>query len=95
MVVVVVLLYLIGTCDDPGKVPFLLVLTLDNGFHDGGVVGAQVDEDMCDTSLQQYQLSDSWELGTMGKSYLPNGLEESERSGIFPAARQLVNSCGQ
>jgi hypothetical protein len=41
-------LYLIWTGDDLRELAFLLILTFDDGFDDGGMVGAQVRKDMCD-----------------------------------------------
>jgi hypothetical protein len=43
--------YLVRTCHDLRKFALLLVLALDNGLDDGGMVGAQVDEDVPDASL--------------------------------------------
>jgi hypothetical protein len=37
---------LIRTCYNSGELAFLLVLALDYGFDDGGMVGSEVDEDM-------------------------------------------------
>lgn len=37
---------LVGTRDDLGKLALLLVLALDNGLNDGGVVRPEVDEDV-------------------------------------------------
>jgi hypothetical protein len=45
--------YLVRTCYDLGKFALLLVLALDNGLDDGGMVGAQVDEDVPNASLPQ------------------------------------------
>jgi hypothetical protein len=40
--------YLVWAGDDLGELTFLLILTLDNGFDDRGMVGAQVHKDVCD-----------------------------------------------
>lgn len=40
--------YLIWARNDLGKLALLLILTLDDGLNDAGMVGAQVDEAMCD-----------------------------------------------
>ena len=44
---------LIGTCDDPGELSFLLVLALDDSLDDGGMVRPEVDEDMADAVLPE------------------------------------------
>ena len=43
--------YLVGAGDDLRELIGFLLLTLDHGFQDGGVIGAQVDEDMGDAGL--------------------------------------------
>jgi hypothetical protein len=43
--------YLVGTCDDPGEVAFLLDLTLGDCFDNGRVVGTEIDKDMGDAGL--------------------------------------------
>lgn len=43
--------YLIWTSDDLRELAFLLILTFDDGFNDGGMVGAQVHKDVCDACL--------------------------------------------
>jgi len=45
-----VLAYLVRTCYDAGQFEVLL-LSFDNGFDDGRVVAAQVDEAVCYTGL--------------------------------------------
>lgn len=45
--------YLIGASDNLGKLGALLVLALDNGFDDAGVIGAEVDEAMGDAGLPE------------------------------------------
>jgi hypothetical protein len=49
--VYVLLTDLVGTCYDLGELALLLVLSFDDRFDDGRVVGTKVDEDMCDTCL--------------------------------------------
>lgn len=43
--------YLIWTRDDARELTFLLILAFDNGFHDGRMVRAQVDEAVSDAGL--------------------------------------------
>jgi hypothetical protein len=43
--------YLVWTSHDFGELALLLILAFDNGFNDGGMVGAEVDEDMSDACL--------------------------------------------
>lgn len=45
--------YLVRTCHNLGELALLLVLALDNGLDDGGMVGAQVDEDVPDAGLPE------------------------------------------
>ncbi len=47
--------YLVRTCDNSRELALLLSLTLRDCFNDGGVVGAEIDEDMSDASLQRCQ----------------------------------------
>jgi hypothetical protein len=47
------LAYLIGTCDDLGKLALLLILALHYGFDDGRVIAAEVDEDVGDAIFPQ------------------------------------------
>ena len=44
--------HLIWTGDNFRKLSFLLVLPLDYGFDDGGVVGAEIDEDVSNAGLE-------------------------------------------
>lgn len=39
------------TCDDPWEFAFLLILTFDDRFDDAGMVGAKVDEAVCNAGL--------------------------------------------
>lgn len=59
--------YLVGTCDNSGKVPLLFILTFDNGFDYRRVVGAQIYEDVGDASLRFCQC----EAGGTALSDLP------------------------
>jgi hypothetical protein len=43
--------YLIRARDDPWKVPLLFILTFDNRLDDRWVIGAEIDENVCDTGL--------------------------------------------
>ena len=43
--------YLVRTCHYLGELALLLVLALDNGLDNGGMVGAQVDKDIPDAGL--------------------------------------------
>ena len=43
--------YLVRTRDDPGKLPFLLILPFHDGFYDGRMVRSEVDETMSDAGL--------------------------------------------
>jgi hypothetical protein len=45
--------YLIRTGDDLGELALVLILALDNGFDDAGVVGAQVHKGMCYARVPQ------------------------------------------
>jgi hypothetical protein len=43
--------YLVGTGDDPRELAFLLILTFDYRFDDGGMIRPKIDEAMRDSCL--------------------------------------------
>jgi hypothetical protein len=58
----------------------LLLLALDHCLDDGGMVGPQIDEYMCDAGLPS--VSDGIPRDFGCRLYLPEGLEEGEGGGI-------------
>lgn len=72
--------YLIGTGDDSGELVLVLVLAFGYCFHDRGVVGAQVHEDVGDAGLRRRSVTSRLQGG--GLTDLPYRLEEGIGGGV-------------